>query len=60
MPSAPQNPGRMNPGDEATPGSAQSGEAICPKCGGTGKLAGSKECDNCGGTGIVVQLVGDA
>ncbi len=48
-----------NPGDEAAPGAAQTGEALCPECGGTGRIQ-SGECRNCGGTGRVVQIVGDA
>ena len=48
-----------NPGDEAAPGTPQTGEAICPECGGTGR-AQDRECPNCGGSGQVVQIVGDA
>ena len=48
-----------NPGDEAAPGAPQTGEAVCPECGGSGR-AGSGDCPNCGGTGRVVQIVGDA
>ena len=48
-----------NPGDEAAPGTPQTGEAICPECGGTGS-AQNRECPNCGGSGQVVQIVGDA
>ena len=52
--------GGRNPGDEVPPGTPQSGEAICPACGGTGRLAGKGDCGNCGGTGKITQLVGDA
>lgn len=52
--------GVMNPGDEVPAGTPQSGEAVCPECAGTGKLAGDKPCMGCGGTGKVTQLVGDA
>ncbi len=48
-----------NPGDEAPPGSPQSGEAVCPDCGGTGDRAGSP-CPACGGTGRITAIVGDA
>jgi DnaJ-class molecular chaperone len=48
-----------NPGDEAAPGTPQTGEGVCPECGGTGRVQ-SGECPNCGGTGRVVQIVGDA
>lgn len=49
-----------NPGDEAAPGTPQTGEAICPVCSGSCLLAGHIVCDYCGGTGRVVQNVGDA
>lgn len=48
-----------NPGDEARPGSAQTGEVTCPACHGSGRL-GTEPCRNCGGTGMVVRIVGDA
>ena len=47
------------PGDEARPGSPQTGENICPKCQGDGRSEG-KQCDSCGGTGRIVGIVGDA
>jgi RecJ-like exonuclease len=50
----------INPGDQAPPGSPQSGENVCPKCNGKGKLANGESCSNCGGTGKVIELVGDA
>ncbi|MGE5525962.1 MAG: hypothetical protein ACM3SS_19785, partial [Rhodospirillaceae bacterium] len=53
-------PADMNPGDQAPPGSPQSGERICPRCGGTGKQASGTRCEFCGGTGRVIELVGDA
>jgi DnaJ-class molecular chaperone len=49
----------MNPGDEAAPGTPQSGEAVCPQCSGTGRWQ-DRECEVCGGTGKVIQFVGDA
>ena len=51
--------GRGNPGDEAPPGSPQTGTVPCPECHGSGRLE-EKPCPNCGGTGQVVQIVGDA
>jgi RecJ-like exonuclease len=51
---------QRNPGDEAAPGTAQTGEAICPVCNGSGSKAGAEKCENCGGTGRIVQIVGDA
>jgi DnaJ-class molecular chaperone len=47
------------PLDEDDPGAAQTGETICPKCGGDGKLDG-QPCDGCGGTGKITAIVGDA
>jgi DnaJ-class molecular chaperone len=47
------------PGDEARPGSPQTGEQICPACHGSGRL-GAASCAECGGSGRVVRLVGDA
>ena len=50
----------MNPGDQAPPGSPQTGENVCPKCNGSGKQADGAPCENCGGTGKVIEIVGDA
>lgn len=50
----------MNPGDQAPPGSPQTGENVCPKCKGKGTRADGAQCENCGGTGKVIELVGDA
>lgn len=55
-----QDTGNMNPGDEVAPGTADSGEAICPECQGTGKTDGAQACESCGGTGKITQLIGDA
>jgi DnaJ-class molecular chaperone len=51
---------RRNPGDEAAPGSPQTGEDICPVCGGSGRKEDRTLCVNCGGTGRIVKIVGDA
>jgi DnaJ-class molecular chaperone len=56
---SPQGGAVRNPGDEAAPGAPQTGEGVCPECGGSGRIQGG-ECPNCGGTGRVVQIVGDA
>jgi RecJ-like exonuclease len=52
-------PERMNPGDEAMPGTPGTGEAVCPQCSGTGRVSDG-DCPNCGGTGKVIQGIGGA
>jgi DnaJ-class molecular chaperone len=52
-------PAKVNRGDEAAPGTAQSAENVCPACGGSGR-AGEGACPSCNGTGTIVALVGDA
>jgi DnaJ-class molecular chaperone len=56
---SPAGPAKVNPGDEVRPGTVQSGETVCPACGGSGRL-GEDKCPSCAGTGIIVALVGDA
>ena len=51
--------GKRNPGDEAAPGTEQTGETTCPICHGDGKTD-SGMCTHCGGTGLVIVTVGDA
>jgi DnaJ-class molecular chaperone len=51
---------QRNPGDEAAPGTPQTGEDICPECNGSGKMPDRAQCNNCGGTGRIVKNVGDA
>jgi hypothetical protein len=48
-----------NPGDEAAPGTPQTGENLCPRCGGSGRVQDGA-CTTCGGTGRVVSNIGDA
>ena len=48
---------KLNPGDEARPGTPGSGENICPECRGSGRL-GSRACPTCGGTGKIVEGIG--
>jgi DnaJ-class molecular chaperone len=50
---------RKNPGDEVPPGTPQSGEAVCRRCKGTGRV-NDEACPDCSGSGKVVVLVGDA
>lgn len=48
-----------HPGDETPPGSPQSAEGLCPRCGGSGRIAGN-DCPDCEGSGTVTVIVGDA
>ena len=56
---APTPPAPMSPGDEAPAGTPGTGETVCPRCGGTGKL-GASDCPACGGTGKVTVGIGGA
>ena len=58
MPVMPEPDGKK-PGDEDVPGSKQTGEHICPACGGTGKLD-QEPCPDCDGSGQITVIVGDA
>jgi hypothetical protein len=49
----------MSPGDEAPAGTPGTGEAICPRCGGSGKSGGGR-CPECEGTGKVTVGIGGA
>ena len=53
------DPSRVRAGDESAPGEAQTGEAICPSCGGSGLMDGGA-CPECDGTGRITAIVGDA
>jgi hypothetical protein len=70
--SSPSSPGRsdqpggsqptgvpMSPGDEAPEGTPGTGPDICPRCGGSGKVAG-RACPQCEGTGQVNVGIGGA
>jgi DnaJ-class molecular chaperone len=48
---------KLEPGDDAKPGTPGTGENLCPECNGAGRI-GDVPCQNCGGTGIVVEGVG--
>jgi hypothetical protein len=54
-----QMPHDQKPGDEVAPGTQQSADNLCPRCGGSGSLA-EAPCPDCQGTGQVTTLVGDA
>jgi len=57
QPSGAQAP--MSPGDEAPPGTPGTGENVCPRCGGSGKV-GASECPECEGVGKVNVGIGGA
>lgn len=48
---------KVEPGDEAEPGTVGTGENLCPECQGTGLVANAP-CRNCGGTGVVIEGIG--
>lgn len=48
-----------HPGDEAVPGTPGTGEAVCARCGGTGRID-EGPCPECGGTGKVIRGIGGA
>ena len=45
---------RVNPGDEAAPGTPGAGENVCPDCRGGGRV-NNAPCKTCGGTGKVIE-----
>ena len=47
----------LAPGDDAAPGTPGTGEDLCPRCGGSGKLGGAP-CPECEGAGKVIVGVG--
>jgi hypothetical protein len=47
----------LNPGDQAKPGTPGTGENVCLKCRGSGRI-GNERCDQCGGSGRVVEGIG--
>ncbi|HEY8048868.1 MAG TPA: hypothetical protein VIE63_06810 [Ramlibacter sp.] len=49
----------MAPGDEAPPGTPNTGDDVCPDCGGSGKKAGGI-CPTCLGKGTVTVGIGGA
>ncbi len=53
-----QQPPPMNPGDEAPEGTPGTGEDVCPRCRGTGRIDGQRDCPDCGGTGKIVEGIG--
>ncbi len=45
---------KVNPGDQAAPGTPGAGENVCPDCKGSGRL-NNAPCKTCGGTGKVIE-----
>ena len=56
-PTATPNP-PPNPGDDAPAGTPGTGEAVCRRCGGSGRMTDGQPCADCGGTGRVTQGIG--
>lgn len=48
-----------NPGDQARAGTPGTGENICPRCRGSGRVDGAA-CESCGGSGRVIEGIGGA
>ena len=48
-----------SPGDEVPPGTPGSGEDVCPRCGGSGRIE-AQPCDNCSGSGKITRAIGGA
>jgi DnaJ-class molecular chaperone len=47
------------PGDEAKAGTPATGENVCPKCRGSGRIGG-EQCTECRGSGKVTTGIGGA
>lgn len=52
-------PTPMAPGDQAPAGTPGTGEDVCARCGGSGRI-GETECPDCLGTGKVIVGIGGA
>jgi RecJ-like exonuclease len=50
----------VNPGDEAPAGVPGTGEDLCRRCAGSGRLDSGAPCPECGGTGRVNVGIGGA
>ena len=58
-PESDKPPRKMQPGDQAPPGTPGTGENVCRECHGNGRV-GDRPCPNCGGSGYVVEGIGGA
>ena len=47
----------LAPGDDAAPGTPGTGEDLCPRCGGSGRIDG-QACPACEGSGTVIEAIG--
>lgn len=48
-----------NPGDDAAPGTPGTGENVCRRCGGSGRVE-NVDCPECDGSGKVIEGIGGA
>jgi hypothetical protein len=58
--SAPQPRSGDRPGDEAPPGTPGTGENVCRRCGGSGRLDAGTTCPECLGSGRITTGIGGA
>jgi hypothetical protein len=58
--SSTQNARTMAPGDEAPPGTPNTGDDVCPDCGGSGRNKAGGICPTCLGKGTVTVGIGGA
>jgi DnaJ-class molecular chaperone len=59
--SAPPPRDAMTAGDQAPAGTPGTGENVCPRCGGSGRVkagSGEQRCPECGGSGHVTTGIG--
>jgi hypothetical protein len=56
--SAPAPAAQPSPGDDAPAGTPGIGEAVCRRCGGSGRAPDGQACPDCGGSGRVNQGIG--
>ena len=50
---------QQKPADEAPTGTPGTGEDVCPRCNGSGKIEGNT-CPDCNGTGTITRGIGGA
>jgi len=48
---------QMAPGDQAPTGTPGTGENVCPRCNGSGRVDGAP-CPTCDATGVVIEGIG--